>query len=47
MHSEAILKDLLDNVSNLIKNAEEKIKADAATSTSKSGDNNGTETAKT
>ena len=28
MHSEAILKDLLDNVGILIKNAEEKIKAE-------------------
>jgi len=47
MHSEAILKDLLDNVGILIKNAEEKIKADATTPTSKRADDNATETAKT
>src|SRR3989344_3395902 len=46
MHSEAILKDLLDNVGILIKNAEEKIKADATTPTSKRADDNATETAK-
>ncbi|HLC32261.1 MAG TPA: hypothetical protein VJJ82_00380 [Candidatus Nanoarchaeia archaeon] len=31
MQSELLLKELLDNVSILIKNAEEKMKADAST----------------